>query len=65
MTHQDWKTTLREHWMLIPMSFAIPLIVVMLVLADIYHWSPGAQGTIVLGILAVTATVGSLLAPPE
>jgi len=51
--------------MLIPMSFAIPLIVVMLVLADICHWSPGAQGTIVLGILAVTATVGSLLAPPE
>src|SRR3984957_7270533 len=31
MQRRDWKTTLHEHWMLIPISVAIPVIVVMLV----------------------------------
>jgi hypothetical protein len=60
---RDWKTTLHQHWMLIPMSVAIPAIVAALVLAGPYHWSGGVQGSIVLVILAITAAVGSLLAP--
>jgi hypothetical protein len=65
MAPHDWKSTVHRHWMLIPTSIAIPIIVVMLILASSYHWSAGAQGSAFLGILAITAAVGSLLAPPE
>jgi hypothetical protein len=37
----------------------------MMILAGNYRWSPGAQGTIVLVILAITAAVGSTVAPFE
>jgi hypothetical protein len=45
------------------MSVAIPAILAALELAGPNHWSGGVQGSIVLVILAITATVGSLLAP--
>jgi hypothetical protein len=63
MQRHDVKNMLHRHWMLIPTSIAIPIVIVILILASTYHWSAGAQGSAFLVILAITAAVGSLLAP--
>ena len=42
---------------------ATALGIIAIVLADVYDWSDGALSGILLGLVAITVTVGSLLAP--
>lgn len=49
--------------MAIPLAVLIPCMVVVLVLYDTYDWSDGALGSIFIVMIAVTAAVGSMMAP--
>jgi hypothetical protein len=54
-----------EHYIAYPMAVCVPLSIAAIVLAEVYDWSNGALGGIILVLLAITATVGSLLAPED
>jgi hypothetical protein len=52
-----------QHYIAYPVAVLIPLSIVASVLAEVYDWSNGALGSVLLGLMAITAIVGSLLAP--
>ena len=54
---------MRRHWMAIPTAVLIPLMIVASLLADQYHWSNGALGCVLLGLMGIAAVVGSFMAP--
>ena len=55
---------MREHWLAIPVAVLCPLIVVAIVLAKTNGWTNGALGCVILGLMGITAAVGTLMAPP-
>ncbi len=56
---------LHQHWMLIPLGVAIALVIATVILAATLSWPRTTVGGIVTVILAITAAVGSMLAPRE
>ena len=54
---------MRQHWMAIPIAVASPFLVAAFVVSETEHWSNGAQGAVILGVLSITAIVGSFMAP--
>jgi hypothetical protein len=51
--------------MAIPLAVLIPLVVVAMVLAEVHDWTNGALGTVLLVLFALTAVVGTLMAPVQ
>jgi hypothetical protein len=56
---------MREHWMAIPIAAVSPFLVAAFVLSKTEHWSNGAQGAVILGLLSIAAIVGSFMMPIE
>jgi hypothetical protein len=54
---------MRQHWMAIPIAAITPLLIAALVLAHTEHWSNGAVGVVVLGLMSIACVVGSFMAP--
>jgi hypothetical protein len=56
---------MRKHWMAIPSAAVAPFMVLAIVLWKTEGWSNGALGTVLLGLMAIAAIVGTLMAPFE
>jgi hypothetical protein len=54
---------MRQHWMAIPISVVLPVIVTAVVLWKTEHWSNGALGGVLLLLMGIAAVVGSFMAP--
>ena len=54
---------MRQHWMAIPIAAVSPFLVAAFVLSQTEHWSNGALGVIVLGLLGIACAVGSFMMP--
>ena len=58
-------TSMRRHWMAIPLAAITPFLIAAYVLWRTEGWSNGALGSVVLGLLSIAAVVGTLMAPDE
>jgi hypothetical protein len=54
---------LRRHSVAIPCAVLVPLLVVLFVVAQTNGWTNGALGTAALGLMGITAVVGTLATP--
>jgi hypothetical protein len=54
---------LRRHWMAIPIGVAAPFILALIVGGNAAGWDDGLIGSLLLVIVAITTTVGTLAAP--
>jgi hypothetical protein len=54
---------MRQHWMAIPIAAVSPFIVAAFVLSETEHWSDGALGTVLLGLMGIACVVGTFMVP--
>ena len=54
---------MHQHWMAIPIAAVFPLIVAAFVLSETEHWSDGALGGVIMGLMGIACVVGTFMAP--
>ena len=52
-----------RHYIAYPMAVAVPVMIALIVLAEVHDWSNGALGGALLLVQAITTVVGTLIAP--